>query len=35
MARYIIGIEPIASETPDRVISTIAPVLQHYLFDPL
>ena len=35
MARYIIGVEPLTSENPDRVAEAIAPVLQHYLVDPL
>ncbi len=35
MARYIIGVEPLASESAERVAKAIAPVLQHYLVDPL
>ena len=31
MARYVVGVEPLASTEPDRVIRAIAPVLQHYL----
>lgn len=31
MARYIIGLEPFASLTPERIASTIAPNLQRYL----
>ena len=31
MARYIVGVEPLASTEPERVIRAIAPVLQHYL----
>jgi AcrR family transcriptional regulator len=31
MARYIVGIEPLAGTDPERVIRAIAPVLQHYL----
>jgi AcrR family transcriptional regulator len=35
MARYIIGVKPLASENPDLVARAIAPVFQHYLVDPL
>ena len=35
MARYIIGVEPLASAPADEVARTIAPVLQHYLTEPL
>lgn len=35
MARYIVGVEPLASENPDRVARAIAPVFQHYLVDLL
>jgi AcrR family transcriptional regulator len=31
MARYVVGIEPLASLDPERVVRAIAPVLQHYL----
>jgi AcrR family transcriptional regulator len=31
MARYIVGVEPIASESPDRIAAAIAPTLQRYL----
>jgi AcrR family transcriptional regulator len=31
MARYVVGVEPLASTEPDRVIRAIAPVLQHSL----
>ncbi|MCV7179013.1 TetR/AcrR family transcriptional regulator [Mycolicibacterium sphagni] len=31
IARYIIGIEPFASLSPDRIAETIAPNLQRYL----
>jgi AcrR family transcriptional regulator len=35
MARYVVGVEPLASRTPDEVARTIAPVLQRYLTEPL
>ncbi len=35
MARYVVGIEPLASQDADTVAETIAPVLQHYLTEPL
>ena len=35
MARYIIGVEPLASTPADEVARTIAPVFQHYLIEPL
>jgi AcrR family transcriptional regulator len=35
MARYIVGIEPLASASPDQVIAAIAPVYQRYLDEPL
>ena len=35
MARYVVGVEPLASEPPDAVANAIAPVLQHYLTEPL
>jgi AcrR family transcriptional regulator len=31
MARYIVGVEPIASADPDRIAAAIAPTLQRYL----
>ncbi|PND55178.1 TetR family transcriptional regulator [Mycobacterium sp. ENV421] len=31
MARYIIGLEPFASLTPEQISDTIAPTLQRYL----
>ncbi|WP_431236294.1 TetR family transcriptional regulator [Mycolicibacterium aichiense] len=31
MARYIIGLEPFASLTPEQISETIAPTLQRYL----
>lgn len=35
MARYIVGVQPLASAPADEVARTIAPVLQHYLTEPL
>lgn len=35
MARYIVGIEPLASLPPERVAAAIAPNLQRYLTGPL
>jgi len=35
MARYIVGIEPLASLPPDAVVAAIAPNLQRYLVEPL
>jgi AcrR family transcriptional regulator len=35
MARYIVGVEPLASAPAEEVVRTIAPVLQHYLTEPL
>jgi AcrR family transcriptional regulator len=35
MARYVVGVEPLASRPADEVAETIAPVLQHYLTEPL
>ena len=35
MARYIVGIEPLASLPPDAVAAAIAPNLQRYLVEPL
>jgi AcrR family transcriptional regulator len=35
MARYVVGVEPLASTPADEVARTIAPVLQHYLTEPL
>ena len=31
MARYVVGVEPLASTEAERVILAIAPALQHYL----
>ncbi|HUJ27189.1 MAG TPA: TetR family transcriptional regulator [Myxococcales bacterium] len=35
LARHILHIEPLASESDDRLIEMVAPALQHYLDDPL
>jgi AcrR family transcriptional regulator len=35
MARYVIGIEPLATMPPDAVATAIAPTLQRYLVGPL
>lgn len=35
MARYVVGIEPLASASPEEVVRAVAPVLQHYLMEPL
>ncbi|MGH3071632.1 MAG: TetR/AcrR family transcriptional regulator, partial [Gaiellaceae bacterium] len=35
MARYVVGLEPLASAPPDEVVRAIAPVLQRYLTEPL
>ncbi len=35
MARYVVGVEPLASRDAEQVIEAIAPVLQRYLAEPL
>jgi AcrR family transcriptional regulator len=35
MSRYIVGVEPLASATPDEVAAALGPVLQRYLAEPL
>jgi AcrR family transcriptional regulator len=35
MARYIVGVEPLASLPAERVVDMIAPTLQRYLTHPL
>lgn len=35
MARYVVGVEPLASRDGATVAELIAPVLQHYLAEPL
>jgi AcrR family transcriptional regulator len=34
MARYVIGVQPLASTDAREVAAIVAPVLQHYLVDP-
>ena len=33
IARYVVGVEPIASATPDELVALIAPRVQSYLVD--
>lgn len=35
MARYVIGIEPLASASPHVIVSALAPTIQRYLTGPL
>lgn len=35
MARYVVRIEPLASQDADTVVRAVAPVFQHYLSDSL
>jgi AcrR family transcriptional regulator len=35
MARYVVKVEPLASLPADEVAALVAPVLQHYLAEPL
>jgi len=35
LTRHILGVEPLASESEERLIDTVAPALQHYLTGPL
>jgi hypothetical protein len=35
MARYIVGVEPLASTEPGAIVQAIAPTLQRYLVEPL
>ena len=35
MARYIVGVEPLASLPPEDVVRVIGPTLQRYLTEPL
>jgi len=35
MARYIVGVEPLASLPPEDVVRIIGPTLQRYLTEPL
>ena len=31
MARYVVGIEPLASAPPERIAGALTPVIEHYL----
>ena len=33
MARYVVGLEPLASTPPEQVVRAFAPVIAHYLDD--
>jgi AcrR family transcriptional regulator len=35
MARYVVGVEPLASAPPEAVAAAIAPTFQRYLVEPL
>lgn len=35
VARYVVGVEPLASLDPDRLVAAIGPNLQRYLVGPL
>jgi AcrR family transcriptional regulator len=35
MARYVVGVEPLASTPAETVIAAVAPTLQRYLAEPL
>jgi AcrR family transcriptional regulator len=35
MARYVVGIEPLASAPLEQVVRAVTPVFDHYLFGPL
>jgi AcrR family transcriptional regulator len=35
MARYVVGIEPLASLPPERLVTLYGPTLQRYLTEPL
>lgn len=35
MARYIVGVEPIASAAPEKIAAALGPTLQRYLVEPL
>jgi hypothetical protein len=32
MARYVVGIEPLASTSREQLVRALAPVFEHYLF---
>lgn len=31
MARYVVGVEPLASTTPEQVVRALTPVIDHFL----
>ena len=35
LVRYVVGVEPLASATPDQLVAAYAPTLQRYLEGPL
>lgn len=35
MARYVVGVEPLASAPPETIVAAVAPTLQRYLAEPL
>lgn len=35
MARYVVGVEPLASLDPDALVRAVAPTFQRYLTEPL
>jgi AcrR family transcriptional regulator len=35
MARYVVGVQPLASLPPDELVARIAPTFQRYLVEPL
>jgi AcrR family transcriptional regulator len=35
MARYVVGVEPLASQSPEQVVRAVAPTFQRYLVEPL
>jgi AcrR family transcriptional regulator len=35
MARYVVGVQPLAALPPEELIATIAPTFQRYLAEPL
>jgi AcrR family transcriptional regulator len=35
LVRYVVGVEPLASATPDQLVAAYAPALQRYLEGPL
>jgi AcrR family transcriptional regulator len=34
-ARYVVGVEPLASMSPTELVEALAPTFQHYLVEPL